>query len=777
MAAPSSPYPRSATSGICTNSVQSSLTSRSALHSWYLEVGPEGARSAVEALSASAQRALCTCLEERLQSCEEKDEAPACWVAAALATALPLLRDALPREESGACVVPHRHPLKKEVVPETRRAIMHTGRLVYVTNKCCDNCDKQIFDNEYWCCDAPERPCEVDFCKDCYTRMQELFTGKDMEHAMWMVRFVTAVASHMLETAGPPSREALVRVLAFDWPPDMFEQLVRAVVDVADASVVHIEDNSDIEGGTDFWHTIGLLQILFAANQKPMTQTRLGVFSEGPRMPEDNFILRGIDKCECISDHQRWTRLRAEGVEHMHDRVIQACPFTITSQFTCFLAHSNLVPFAFRRQSVMFDVCSKQFEVMKRRFTVNREPALLLKDLMTSLGQGFFPNIEVQLRGLQKAPELNGKSGKLREFEAASGLWVIKLEDGTEKKVKPEKLEHCEPLDDNKWESLVGQPLLVKFRGEDGSGPGVNREFLRLALQSTLETSDTENPLWEYNSELRTYWFGDSAMDENTLAAFRACGALLGHAILHDVFLPAVFPQPLYMLLLRDLQSPHSRPLVVADLAKVYPSVARGLEQLVEYDGDAIGEVYSLNWPRTDELQSLPRNARSAYVQEYVDWFFTERFSASTAAFCQGFRAVVGQSQLLRQLISPQQLEQVICGIEKPMDVAAVRRGAVLNGWPEASSDYLDDFWQVVGSFSEDELGRFAVFVCSSTRMPSKGWADLNLTVQKNGEGDDRLPTAYTCFNLLLLPLYSSREVLRARLLQALDETQGFGLD
>ena len=85
-------------------------------------------------------------------------------------------------------------------------------------------------------------------------------------------------------------------------------------------------------------------------------------------------------------------------------------------------------------------------------------------------------------------------------------------------------------------------------------------------------------------------------------------------------------------------------------------------------------------------------------------------------------------------------------------------------------------FWSVVEEMNEGERHRFAVFVSASSRMPLKGWKDFHIQIQKNGEGDERLPTAFTCFNLLLLPLYSSREVLAERLMQAIQETQGFGL-
>jgi ubiquitin-protein ligase E3 A len=39
-----------------------------------------------------------------------------------------------------------------------------------------------------------------------------------------------------------------------------------------------------------------------------------------------------------------------------------------------------------------------------------------------------------------------------------------------------------------------------------------------------------------------------------------------------------------------------------------------------------------------------------------------------------------------------------------------------------------------------------------------------------------RLPTAHTCFNVLLLADYSSKEKLRERLLTAMANAEGFGM-
>lgn len=49
------------------------------------------------------------------------------------------------------------------------------------------------------------------------------------------------------------------------------------------------------------------------------------------------------------------------------------------------------------------------------------------------------------------------------------------------------------------------------------------------------------------------------------------------------------------------------------------------------------------------------------------------------------------------------------------------------------------------------------------------------LTIQKTGD-PNYLPVAHTCFNLLDLPEYATKEKLKYKLLQAIQGTQGFGL-
>ena len=56
------------------------------------------------------------------------------------------------------------------------------------------------------------------------------------------------------------------------------------------------------------------------------------------------------------------------------------------------------------------------------------------------------------------------------------------------------------------------------------------------------------------------------------------------------------------------------------------------------------------------------------------------------------------------------------------------------------------------------------------------GLGKMPLMVQWHGDDGDRLPSAMTCFNRLLLPQYESRDKLKAKLLIALRNSRGFGL-
>ena len=317
--------------------------------------------------------------------------------------------------------------------------------------------------------------------------------------------------------------------------------------------------------------------------------------------------------------------------------------------------------------------------------------------------------------------------------------------------------------------SRLRLPLLVHFDGEEASGPGVAREFFRVAFKSFLDQLFVSH-------DDRTFWFGDSDRPQE----FFCMGALLGQAILTTTMIPSVFPTVLFELLLQRLNSScATSTLNLSHLASISPAEADSMRLILDYSADDIGAAFGdIGWERTGELDGgeLSQANKDQFVASYIRWSFSRKILHQLLPLSEGFRAVVGGSTMLRDMVDAEQLQLILCGVEAPVDMAALQRRAQHEGWSEDDKSYIDLFWSVLRGLPAAEKLQFVLFLTASDRMPMDGWGQLRLQIMKNGVGDDRLPAAYTCFNLLHLPKYSSGDILRERLLLAICETQGFGL-
>lgn len=83
--------------------------------------------------------------------------------------------------------------------------------------------------------------------------------------------------------------------------------------------------------------------------------------------------------------------------------------------------------------------------------------------------------------------------------------------------------------------------------------------------------------------------------------------------------------------------------------------------------------------------------------------------------------------------------------------------------------------WDILTHLSLEDKKAFLKFVTGTDRVPIEGLKSLKFTVQKHGN-NDQLPTAQTCFNVLLLPNYNNRKQLERGIELILKNNEGFGL-
>ncbi|KAK9126841.1 hypothetical protein Scep_015687 [Stephania cephalantha] len=95
-----------------------------------------------------------------------------------------------------------------------------------------------------------------------------------------------------------------------------------------------------------------------------------------------------------------------------------------------------------------------------------------------------------------------------------------------------------------------------------------------------------------------------------------------------------------------------------------------------------------------------------------------------------------------------------------------------------ASSPQIINLLEIIQGFENSQQRAFLQFVTGAPKFPVGGLAALNpkLTVVRkhwNNQPDWDLPSVMTCVNYLKLPPYSSKEIMKERLLLAISEGQG----
>lgn len=152
-----------------------------------------------------------------------------------------------------------------------------------------------------------------------------------------------------------------------------------------------------------------------------------------------------------------------------------------------------------------------------------------------------------------------------------------------------------------------------------------------------------------------------------------------------------------------------------------------------------------------------------------------------TSAFLRGLGAIISPSWL--SMFNQTELQTLVGGDSSEIDVADLRRNTLYGGVYTIGDDNQEHpcvqfFWEAMQSFSDSDRRKVLKFVTSTPRAPLLGFDQLNprFSIRDSGNDQTRLPSTSTCVNLLKLPIYSSVDTLRDRLLYSINAGAGFNL-
>ncbi|XP_045379023.2 ubiquitin-protein ligase E3B isoform X1 [Camelus bactrianus] len=264
---------------------------------------------------------------------------------------------------------------------------------------------------------------------------------------------------------------------------------------------------------------------------------------------------------------------------------------------------------------------------------------------------------------------------------------------------------------------------------------------------------------------------------------------LLGHH--HSVFYSSVDELP-------SLDSEFYKNLTSI---KRYDGDIADLGLTLSYDEDVMGQLVCHELIPGGKTIPVTNENKISYIHLMAHFRMHTQIKNQTAALISGFRSII-KPEWTRMFSTPE-LQRLISGDNAEIDLEDLKRHTVYYGGFHGSHRVIIWLWDILASdFTPDERAMFLKFVTSCSRPPLLGFAYLKppfsircvevsddqdtgdtlgsvlrgfFTIRKREPGG-RLPTSSTCFNLLKLPNYSKKSVLREKLRYAISMNTGFEL-
>ena len=211
------------------------------------------------------------------------------------------------------------------------------------------------------------------------------------------------------------------------------------------------------------------------------------------------------------------------------------------------------------------------------------------------------------------------------------------------------------------------RPLRVIFDGEEGEDAGgVRREFFLFLLKEIL---DPKYGMFKEYEETGAIWFHPACFEDSQM--FFMIGVICGLAIYNFTIINLPFPLALYKKLLSDEVGK------IEDMEDLSPAVAKGLRDLLAYDGDDLENTFCLNFTVTEDVFGEPtvkelkpggeniavtKENRQSYVDLYCDYVLNKSVDHLYQQFHEGFHKVCGGRVL--DLFHARELMAMVVGTE-----------------------------------------------------------------------------------------------------------------
>uniref|UniRef100_A0A8C2Y919 Ubiquitin-protein ligase E3B n=1 Tax=Coturnix japonica TaxID=93934 RepID=A0A8C2Y919_COTJA len=359
---------------------------------------------------------------------------------------------------------------------------------------------------------------------------------------------------------------------------------------------------------------------------------------------------------------------------------------------------------------------------------------------------------------------------------------------------KNDGYEQLRQLSQNAMKGVI-RVKFVNDLGVDEAGidqDGVFKEFLEEIIKKVFDPA--LNLFKTTSGDERLYPSPTSYIHENYLQLFEFVGKMLGKAVYEGIVVDVHFAS----FFLSQLLAHHS------DLQFFVQPPYHWLLDLgltLSYDEDVMGQLVCHELVPGGKTIPVTNENKISYIHLMAHFRMHTQIKSQTAALISGFRSII-KPEWIRMFSAPE-LQRLISGDNAEIDLEDLKKHTVYYGGFHGSHRVIIWLWDILANdFSPEERAMFLKFVTSCSRPPLLGFAYLKppfsircvevsddqdtgdtlgsvlrgfFTIRKKEPGG-RLPTSSTCFNLLKLPNYSKKSILREKLRYAISMNTGFEL-
>lgn len=333
------------------------------------------------------------------------------------------------------------------------------------------------------------------------------------------------------------------------------------------------------------------------------------------------------------------------------------------------------------------------------------------------------------------------------------------------------------------FKSKLSVNFVNEFGPEEGiDGGGVTKEFLTSVSDEGFK--DTKYNLFAVNEQNELY--PKPTNDKNALARLAFMGKVVGKCLYDHVLIDVALADFFLKKLLNFSHRFHS---TFDDLNSMDSTLYANLNKLLSMTADEIVAL-DLTFEATDVLDStktielitqghnvqVTKHNMLQYVLKVAEYKLDRSLFEPVAYFHQGLSSII--TPIWIEMFNSIEFEMLISGGTRDVDLNDLREHTEYGGYTpdDATVQYL---WQILAEMTPDERCKFLKFVTSVPQAPLRGFASLDPHFGIRNAGDEdmtRLPTASTCVNLLKLPNYGNKELLREKLLYSINSGARFDL-